>query len=102
MTHDWKTKTAIRDGSSSGRIVVDWTEAEDFLHAAPPSLDGPNNWEAFRMDQRWPTPNHMRSAADALDRLAIPKYGDILRWVADACDRALPNRAAARAEGDTP
>ena len=39
MTHDWKTKTAIRDGSSTGRFVVDWEEAEDFLHAAPAPLD---------------------------------------------------------------
>ena len=54
-----------------------------------PALDAPDDWETFRMDQRWPTPIHMRLAADSLDQLVIPKYGDILRWVADACDRAL-------------
>ena len=59
-----------------------------------PALDAPVDWEAFRMDQGWPAPNHMHSAADALDQLVIPKYGDILRWVADACDRALQARAA--------
>jgi len=26
---DWRTKTSIRDGSPSGRFVVDWTEAEE-------------------------------------------------------------------------
>ena len=42
--------------------------------------------EALRMERGWPTPNHMRHAADGLDMLAFPRYGDILRWVADACD----------------
>jgi hypothetical protein len=34
----------------------------------------------------WPTPNHCRSAADALDALSYAKYGDILRAYADAED----------------
>ena len=34
----------------------------------------------------WPTPNHMRSAAAALDTLSPARYGDILRAVADAED----------------
>ena len=50
--------------------------------------------EALRMERGWPTPISMRHAADALDKLAIPKYGDVLRWVADLCDGAAP-----RAEG---
>jgi len=34
MTHEWRTKTGIRDGSPSGRFVVDWTEAEEALDEA--------------------------------------------------------------------
>lgn len=45
-------------------------------------------WETFRSSQGWPTPNSMRKAADALDTLSPPKYGAILRFVADLCDKA--------------
>lgn len=45
-----------------------------------------NEFEILRHERGWPTPNHMRKAADALDMLVYPKYGDILRWVADQCD----------------
>jgi hypothetical protein len=47
---------------------------------------GRNPYEDMRVQRGWPTPNHMRHAADALDQLVIPKYGDVLRWVADLCD----------------
>ena len=30
--HVWRTKTSIRDGSKTGRFVVDWEEAEAALH----------------------------------------------------------------------
>lgn len=59
------------------------------LHDADTEAAGVGDWEAFRKDHGWPTPNHMRSTADALDSLTHAKYGDILRWVADACDSAL-------------
>jgi hypothetical protein len=42
--------------------------------------------ERLRIERGWPTPNHMRHAADALDMLLYPRYGDVLRWVADRCD----------------
>ena len=32
---EWQTKTSIRDGTPSGRFVVDWTEAEAIVHALP-------------------------------------------------------------------
>jgi hypothetical protein len=32
--HVWRTKTSIRDGSSTGRFVVDWEEAEEALDAS--------------------------------------------------------------------
>jgi hypothetical protein len=32
--HVWRTKTSIRDGSKTGRFVVDWEEAEAALDAA--------------------------------------------------------------------
>jgi hypothetical protein len=51
--------------------------------------------EALRMEKGWPTPMHMHRIADWLDAALLPaRYGDVLRWVADACDADL---AAARA-----
>ena len=40
----------------------------------------------FDVGYDWPTPNHCRSAADALDRLTPARYGAILRAYADAED----------------
>jgi len=60
------------------------------LPANAVSVDAePKDWEEHRKANGWPTPNHMRRTADALDVLTPAKYGDILRWVADACDIAL-------------
>ena len=47
-----------------------------------PELD----FDAMRMAREWPTPHHMRRAADALDIFTPAKYGDVLRWFADRCD----------------
>lgn len=51
-----------------------------------------NEWERRRCDLNWPTPNAMRSAAEALDRLSPAKYGDILRFVADLCDEEVVSK----------
>jgi hypothetical protein len=45
--------------------------------------------ETLRRERQWPTPNHMRRAADAIDALTPARYGDILRWLADCCDETL-------------
>ena len=47
-----------------------------------PELD----FDAIRVAREWPTPNHIRHAADALDIFTPAKYGDVLRWFADRCD----------------
>ena len=47
------------------------------------------DYEQMRRDRGWPTPNHMRRIADAIDQFTPAKYGDVLRWVADLCDEAL-------------
>jgi hypothetical protein len=60
---------------------------------AEPEAAHQRDVEALRMERHWPTPNSMRSAADALDHLVIPKYGDVLRWVADLADESLEQRA---------
>ena len=52
--------------------------------------------EALRIREGWPTPISMRRAADALDVLVIPRFGAILRWVADLCDNDPAAHAAAR------
>ena len=39
--HIWRTKTSTRDGSPTGRFVVDWTEAEDALDEARESAREP-------------------------------------------------------------
>ena len=44
------------------------------------------DFDAMRVAREWPTPNHMRKAADALDLLTPAKYGEVLRWFADRCD----------------
>ena len=54
------------------------------------------NVEALRIREGWPTPISMRRAADALDVLVIPRFGAILRWVADLCDNDPAAHAAAR------
>lgn len=46
------------------------------------------NFEQLRIDNKWPTPNHMRKTADALDILTFASYGKILRWMADECDKS--------------
>ena len=51
--------------------------------------DEPKDWEEHRKANGWPTPISMRRTADALDVFTPAKYGDVLRWVADACDAAL-------------
>ena len=50
--------------------------------------------EELRHERGWPTPNHMRTAADALDVLTPARYGDVLRWFADKCDEEPAARAA--------
>ena len=50
----------------------------------------PNVFETMRMERRWPTPDNMRHAADALDILTFAKYGAVLRWFADLCDEDTP------------
>ena len=47
------------------------------------------DYEAMRIKNGWPTPSSIRHTANALDMIAIPRYGDILRWVADLCDESL-------------
>ena len=62
------------------------------LPAPPPATPGLRealDWEEYRRTRGWPTPNHMRRVAGALDTLTPAKYGEVLRWVADACDAAL-------------
>ena len=44
------------------------------------------SWEERRMRLRWPTPNHMRRTAGALNIISVARYGDILSHVADLCD----------------
>jgi len=48
--------------------------------------EGAADFDAMRVAREWPTPNHMRKAADALDALTPARYGDVLRWFADRCD----------------
>ena len=52
----------------------------------------PLDWETMRVERGWPTPMHMRRIADAIDVFTPAKYGDVLRWMADACDAALEER----------
>ena len=56
----------------------------------------PKDWEELRKTNGWPTPMHMRRAAEALDNFTPAKYGDVLRWVADACDAAIAPQEAAK------
>lgn len=51
-----------------------------------------NEWEQRRRELNWPTPNAMRSAAEAVDHLSPAKYGDILRFVADLCDEEVVSK----------
>jgi hypothetical protein len=48
-----------------------------------PRLD----FDVMRLKRGWPTPNHMRRAAEALDIFTPARFGDVLRWFADECDR---------------
>jgi hypothetical protein len=73
--------TMKREGSRA--IADSW--AKD-IYAALPDQPDALDFDAMRVAREWPTPMAMRDAADGLDHLAIPKYGDILRWVADRCD----------------
>jgi len=58
------------------------------------------DWESRRMELGWPTPAHMRRTADALDVLTPARYGDVLRWVADACDGVVDGSTQGQAERD--
>ena len=85
---------AMTKVSKAGGKTIKWGDGEGSIAAAIlAALDGwtlvPSDWEEFRKANGWPTPNHMRRVADALDVLTPAKYGDILRWVADATMRAL-------------
>lgn len=40
------------------------------------------------LGKNWPTPNHILKAADAIDKLAVAKYGDILRAVVAGIEKA--------------
>ena len=75
---------------------------EAYLAASPPPSAAPPpaapelpdelralGWEEYRRTRGWPTPNHMRRIANALDAFTPARYGEVLRWVADACDAAL-------------
>ena len=41
---------------------------------------------SFEVRYGWPTPNHCRRVAEALDEITPARYGDILRAYADAED----------------
>lgn len=62
-----------------------WKAREAEAAAPAGSLDV----DELRKQRGWPTPNAMRQCADGLDKIAYPRYGDILRWVADLCDDHL-------------
>lgn len=47
------------------------------------------DFDAMRVAKGWPTPNHVRQCADALDILTPARYGEILRWFADRCDERV-------------
>jgi len=84
--------TAVHDllgGSDAAQRVV---ESQLPTDAASEGIQRVVDYEQFRMDRGWPTPNHMRRTADALDVFTPAKYGDVLRWFADLCDAALDDR----------
>lgn len=58
----------------------------DLTAEAAPDLRAALDYDAMRVAREWPTPNHMRQVADALDTLTPARYGDVLRWFADRCD----------------
>jgi hypothetical protein len=99
--------TRWRDGALDGdaSLLADLTdETTDFLaqpEAPPVSPNAVNverlDLDALRIALEWPTPNHMRRTADALDSLTPAKYGDILRWFADRCDEFVWHIAAPNA-----
>lgn len=66
--------------------VTDAVIAAGFRRSQPVT----DEWERLRTDNQWPTPNHMRRAATGLDSLAVARYGDVLRYVADLCDGVVP------------
>ena len=75
-------------------------EAVD-VEARADALAQGEDWEATRRRLGWPTPMHMHRVAAALDVLAAgARYGDVLRWVADACDAALEARTAPTTPGE--
>jgi len=73
---------AFADQNGVPQIVV----AADRILALLDENDERTDFDAMRVVRGWPTPNHMRRTADALDNLTFAKYGDILRWFADRCD----------------
>ena len=85
------------EGRCGSYRPVDRTEAATTAREEPTGPD----YEQMRKDRGWPTPNHMRSTADALDTLTAARYGDVLRWFADLADAALDARLAA-ADGEEP
>jgi hypothetical protein len=74
----------VLDARSAARVIESRPDVWAAISAALEDTD-----EALRMQKSWPTPNHMRRVADALDLLTPAKYGDVLRHVADACDASL-------------
>ena len=86
---------AHREDAERVRALWVIADARALLHhphgGVPMTGERPTDHEAMRKARGWPTPNHMRRAADALDVLTTPRYGDVLRWVADLCDDALAN-----------
>ena len=81
-------------------VLLNKLDHERSAGAAPAPLDVEAlDYEVLRMERGWPTPISMRQAADALDMLVIPRYGDVLRWVADACDARLLDAAPSQPKG---
>lgn len=56
------------------------------MQDAAPTADTDALSVRFEVGDDWPTPNHCRRIADALDALSPARYGDILRAYADAED----------------
>ncbi len=53
------------------------------------SVSTSTDYEMLRIVQNWPTPARMRAAGDALDMIAPARYGAILWWMADQCDKSI-------------
>jgi len=51
-------------------------------------IAGPGTRLEVVVGQGWPTPRHILKAAEAIDRLSLPRYGDVLRAVVAGIERA--------------